>query len=784
MFLRLQNHLRKHTITYANSSSMTQLLANKHTIFSPGASTLTFSILSSTVDCENGKKLRKFISQADHLSLVLLQIPDFSLLRHLYGDALYWEVRDMTIEAIRQAAFRSNNDNSGQIGICVCESGEFGVLSNYALKSDALLDWAFTVRMEVQRELKTWLLKNTGLQLKIQLGYSSTANVRFAPEQNLIKILSAARKLCSNSLNTAQLSINREFQSILNQGRIQVVYQPVLNFSTGQVLGWEALSRGPAGSQFESPISLFDYAEECGALFELEKICRQKALGHSSPLNPGQKLFLNIHPQTMVDPKFTSGETRRHLQKIGLEPDNVVFEITERHSIKDFSLFHKALTHYRSQGFLVAVDDVGTGYSGLWTIAQIQPDFIKIDMSLVQGIDRDPVKRSLMETFVAFADKIGSKIIAEGIETETVFTALLSLGVHFGQGFYFSRPTLPKPEVSISLPDKRKTFQPQSRERSFSIEHLVQKAPVVHPSTPVKEVKAIMNQQGPMGSAIVAQGSNPVGLVMSYHLDRQLASQYGVALYSQRDVASLMDNNPLVVDATEPVENVASLATSRSRFKIYDDIVVCQASDILGVASVQRLIDAMAKFQIEMAKGANPLTGLPGNIALESEIETRLAKEQPFSIIYVDLDNFKAFNDIYGFQKGDRVIKLLAKIMQHAVARHGNATDLTGHVGGDDFIIITGNQQAERICVSIVRCFKRLIRSSYTAEDRKRGWIETRGRDGKKGRFSLVSVSLGVLNCSGQTNLHAISERAAEVKTYAKSQPGNTYVTDRRGPLS
>jgi diguanylate cyclase (GGDEF)-like protein len=192
----------------------------------------------------------------------------------------------------------------------------------------------------------------------------------------------------------------------------------------------------------------------------------------------------------------------------------------------------------------------------------------------------------------------------------------------------------------------------------------------------------------------------------------------------------------------------------------------------------------MAKFQIEMAKGANPLTGRPGNISLESDIENRLARKQSFSIVYGDLDNFKAFNDIYGFQKGDQVIKLLAKIIQHVVARHGEAEDLIGHVGGDDFIIITGNQKAERICLGIVRCFQRLIRSSYTPEDRKRGWIKARGRDGKQGKFPLVSVSLGILHCTGQTNLQAISERAAEVKTYAKSQPGNTYVIDRRGPLS
>jgi diguanylate cyclase (GGDEF)-like protein len=294
----------------------------------------------------------------------------------------------------------------------------------------------------------------------------------------------------------------------------------------------------------------------------------------------------------------------------------------------------------------------------------------------------------------------------------------------------------------------------------------------------------MMTQQGPLGSVIVADGHSPVGLVMSYHLDRQLASQYGVALYSNRNVTSLMDDTPLVVDSAEPVESVARLATGRSRFKIYDDIVVTQANSILGIVSVQSLIDAMAKFQVEMAQGANPLTGLPGNMALECEIEKRLSKNQPFSIIYADLDNFKSYNDLYGFQNGDQVIKLLAKIIKHAIARHGSPDDLASHVGGDDFIILTRNQYAERISLSIVRCFQRLIRYYFSPRDRKKGWIEAHGRDGKKGQFPLVSVSLGILFCTGQTNLKAISERAAEVKTYAKSQPGNTYVTDRRGPLS
>lgn len=727
--------------------------------------------------------LRKRLAASDQVSLILLQVTDYSLLRHLYGDTFLNDVHERIFQAVTDAAWKLMGREIAQGLVCHLCPGEYAIISDSPDLSSTLLDRTFALRIEVQNLLRPWMLKNTGLQIGIRVGYGSSNVSRAFPESTLVKTLESARRMCSSRLDTAKLTLAKEFRSILQHRSVRVVYQPILDFSTGKPLGWEALSRGPATSSFESPLLLFDFAEEYGALFELEKVCRHKAISECSPLAKGQKLFLNIHPQTLLDPSFTPGETQRILRQHGLEPDNVVFEITERHSIKDFSIFQKTLHHYRRQGFHIAVDDVGTGYSGLWSIAQIRPDFLKIDMSLVQGVDRDPVKRSLLETLVTFAEKIGSRIIAEGIETETDLSSLLSMGVHFGQGFFFSRPEYPKPEIAIDLGDKKRVPSYESTEHMFSMRNLVQETTVVQPCTPVSEVKSIMARQGPMGSVIVAHDDVPVGLIMSYHLDRQLASRYGVALYSKRNVTSLMDEDPLVVEATEPMEQVARLATERDRFKAYDDIIVVQGGSILGVVSVQRLIDSMATFQVEMAKGANPLTGLPGNVLLESELEKRLAKNQPFSIIYADLDNFKVYNDLYGFQNGDQIIQLLAKIMLHALRRHGTGTDLVCHVGGDDFIILSSLQNAERISLSIIRCFKKLVQRYFSPEDRQRGWIEAEGRDGEKGCFPLVSVSLGILYCAGKTNLKAISERAAEVKTYSKSQSGSSYVVDRRTPL-
>ena len=123
---------------------------------------------------------------------------------------------------------------------------------------------------------------------------------------------------------------------------------------------------------------LFDFAEEAGAIFALEKVCREAAIQGFSGSDQGGRLFCNVHPRTLLDPAFTPGETRRLLDKYGLEPRSVVLEITERHNINDFKVFHRTLDHYRAAGYGVAVDDVGTGYSGLASIAEIKPDFMTV----------------------------------------------------------------------------------------------------------------------------------------------------------------------------------------------------------------------------------------------------------------------------------------------------------------------------------------------------------------------------------------------------------------------
>ncbi|HTC30664.1 MAG TPA: response regulator [Candidatus Acidoferrum sp.] len=186
--------------------------------------------------------------------------------------------------------------------------------------------------------------------------------------------------------------------------------------------------------------------------------------------------------------------------------------------------------------------------------------------------------------------------------------------------------------------------------------------------------------------------------------------------------------------------------------------------------------------RVEVDSSLSPLTRLPGNLAIEAELRRRIDANEPFGVIYLDLDNFKAFNDVYGFTHGDEAIVLLARVTVDAVRRRGTANDFVGHIGGDDFIVVTHNDRAEEIAKEVIAEFDRDIRNLYSAKDLRAGFIETRDRRGALNRFPIITLSMAIVsNDRGQLSNYAqVGEAAAELKRYAKSIAGSVYVKDKR----
>ncbi|MCX7921062.1 MAG: response regulator [Clostridia bacterium] len=186
--------------------------------------------------------------------------------------------------------------------------------------------------------------------------------------------------------------------------------------------------------------------------------------------------------------------------------------------------------------------------------------------------------------------------------------------------------------------------------------------------------------------------------------------------------------------------------------------------------------------RIDRNRWANPLTGLQGNIEIQAELNQRIAKKELFSVLYADLDNFKAYNDVYGFASGDTAIKLTADIITDNVHQFGDSSDFVGHVGGDDFVVVTVPDRADAICEGIIGDFDRKILALYSSEDREKGFIHTANRQGEAMQYPIMSISIAVVSNEFRTIISHIqvAEIAAELKKKAKSLSGSVYVKDRR----
>ncbi len=183
-----------------------------------------------------------------------------------------------------------------------------------------------------------------------------------------------------------------------------------------------------------------------------------------------------------------------------------------------------------------------------------------------------------------------------------------------------------------------------------------------------------------------------------------------------------------------------------------------------------------------MQREANPLTGLPGNIAIENEVRGRLISGERFAFMYIDIDNFKAFNDYYSFRKGDEAIKLTASILLSAASLEGDGSSFVGHIGGDDFVLISNPNCAEAIASAIIAEFDQKIPRLYDASDRERGEIVTSDRQGTPRHYPLMTVTIAVVSNREREIEHwgELSRIAAELKTHGKKQPGSVVVWDRR----
>jgi EAL domain-containing protein (putative c-di-GMP-specific phosphodiesterase class I) len=274
------------------------------------------------------------------------------------------------------------------------------------------------------------------------VGYAvAYRNPYYGAETQLRKALEEAREDARLAARVAARTRRKQFLSLVLGGNVTSVYEPIVDVATKTVFGYEALVRGPAETEFHSPVALFEAAEEEGFVFELDCLCRRSGLEGAVGLPSGTKLFLNVRPTTIHDPSFKPEALIRTLARTELRPSDVVFEISEQESIESFEAFREVRDEYGKLGFQIAIDDTGAGYASLRAVMELEPDYIKVDRSFCSGIDTDPGRQAMLRALDSVAGGLGSRIIAEGLDTLEELETLGRLGIPFGQGWLFGKPT-------------------------------------------------------------------------------------------------------------------------------------------------------------------------------------------------------------------------------------------------------------------------------------------------------------------------------------------------------
>lgn len=576
-------------------------------------------------------------------------------------------------------------------------------------------------------------------------------------------------------------------KEILEQRQLNAIFQPIIHMQRGEIVGYEGLIRGPSDSPLHSPMNLFKVARAHNLSVEVEHMCRRVVIERFAELGLPGKLFLNVSPEMLLEPHARHGETLGYIQEVGLNPDRVIIELTENQPTYDYDLLREAAMHYRGMGFEIAIDDLGEGFSSLRLWSELRPEYVKIDMHFVQGINQDPVKLQFVRSIQEIAEQSGTVVIAEGIETQTELLMIRDLGIALGQGYHIARPhpspgTALPPEVAKTLNRNSVAVYPYRN----AVEHntvtalrLLRIVPAATPDLTNTAVCDMFNSDPELEVIPVVENGMPIGLISRRDLIDRFARLYSRDLYGKKPCTTFMDAKPLITDKDTSLQELSQIIVEADRHHLSNGFIITDRGRYLGMGTGQDLMREITQMQINAARYANPLTLLPGNVPINEHIDRLLQNGVRFTACYADLDHFKPFNDVYGYRRGDDVIQLTGRIL----GTHCDPDrDFIGHIGGDDFIVLFQSEDWEARCRAVMDEFTRSIPQFFIDEHRERGGYVSEDRRGKKVFHSLISLSLGVVRVEpGQfASHHQIASAASDAKKQAKKIPGNSLFIERR----
>jgi diguanylate cyclase (GGDEF)-like protein len=557
-------------------------------------------------------------------------------------------------------------------------------------------------------------------------------------------------RFASASTSKPSAQLRSAVGALLDGGEMASALQPIVRLFDRTVIGYEALARFPPSPQFATPDELFATASSVHMESSVDLACLRAALTEAPQLADAN-LFVNVLIGTLLDERRGLAELESAVHAARLDPSSIVLEFSERDPVPDLARLQRIATQLRSRGYRIAVDDAGAGHASMQVIAELRPEFIKVDRSLVHALDADRARRGLMVSLLSFSGHIGARLIAEGIETERELETLLSVGVEFGQGWLLGRPVLTKPVEGlrdIEVVDATWFAQRQEARIPAAPVRAVEPAepkPITQPSSNRVDLPralsdaalALQSEHDPMRIlGVMAEEMKrvvPVAEMAIYIADYEMRRFVPV-------LATGPDREALLAETFSMDAGITGWAFAKGTPDNIDDTsahpmarqvpgtAVVQESLLLipliagdhklGIINCYRLgvgrFDASeleaatlfahiaaaawrnAQLYTELLNAAmtDPLTGLYNSRWLrdagEREIASSARDHTKLALLLMDLDHFKKVNDSSGHAAGDQVLQKLASRLRSSV----RGADAVVRFGGEEFVVLLHGSDA------------------------------------------------------------------------------------------
>lgn len=534
--------------------------------------------------------------------------------------------------------------------------------------------------------------------------------------------------------------------------KLDIAFQPILNINTGKPFAVEALLRNYKEIGFETIFSVFDKACEENLLYSFDIMLREKAIKKFTTIQDYKnlKLFYNLDNRLLSMPDFSDGNTKKILQQNNVLKENICFEISERQEISKDCNLEKIIAHYKEEKFCIAIDDFGVGFSGYKLLYDSTPNIVKIDRFFIQEIQNYNKKKIMFKSISNLAMQLGIKVIAEGVETKEEFLTCKDIGCHFIQGYLIQKPTTDVKEIAGEYKDIIEIIKSNKRTKN-NYSKIKSHIDRIEPLSINDKMDAVMeyfqNFKNNEVIPITNKENEPVGILEERQIKEYIYSPYGRSILINKNNKSKLKNLIKECASADINSSLSTIIELYSNNPESVGVVITKKNTYYGFLSSRAIIEIMHEKNLLFAREQNPLTKLPGNIMIDEYMGEVITQQARFILCYFDLDNFKAFNDVYGFRNGDRVIQLFADTLK----KHLPAEFFKAHVGGDDFFCAIKDDDTQNRydkmedIINIIQKFTNDVREFYSQEDKQNGYISSKDRDGTPKKFPLLTVSASII---------------------------------------